>query len=61
MKSKPLIILGHLLIIGGCYLATWGINLLSVSDPSPAGILSKPLFWGLISIFGGICTIKNAG
>lgn len=59
MKAIP-IVLGHLLVIGGCYLVTWGINLLPVSNPTFAGILSRPLFWGLIAIFGGICAIKNS-
>ncbi len=60
MKLIPLIILGHILIIGGCYLVSWGIYLLPISVPTPIGILSKPFFGGLISIFGGVCTIKNS-
>lgn len=56
--EKLLAVLGHLLIIAGCYLFTWGMTLLPVSTPDPAGILSRPLFWGLISIFGGICTMR---
>jgi len=60
MKSIPVILLGHFLIIGGCYLVTWGLYLLPVSVPTPAGILSRPFFWGLILIFGGVCTIKNS-
>ncbi|MDI3480754.1 MAG: hypothetical protein PWQ97_409 [Tepidanaerobacteraceae bacterium] len=53
--DRKLAIFGHICIIGGCYLVSWGIYLLPVSNPSPLGILSKPLFWGLFSIFGGIC------
>jgi hypothetical protein len=60
MKSIPVLVLGHVLIVGGCYLVTWGIYLLPISNPSPLGILSRPFFWGLISIFGGICAIRNS-
>jgi len=49
------ILLGHAFIVAGCYLVTWGIYLLPHSDPVPAHIFGRPLFWGLISIFGGIC------
>ena len=52
---KILAVFGHVCIIGGCYLVAWGMNLLPVSDPTFMGILSRPLFWGLFSIFGGIC------
>ena len=52
---KILAVFGHVCVIGGCYLVAWGINLLPVSSPTPLGILSRPLFWGLFSIFGGIC------
>lgn len=55
MREKILALFGHVCIIGGCYLVAWGMNLLPVSDPSPLGILLRPLFWGLFSIFGGIC------
>ena len=57
--GKTVIVIGHICVIAGCYLVTWGINLLPVSNPTPLGIISKPLFWGLISIFGGICAIQN--
>ncbi len=55
MMEKLLVIFGHACIIVGCYLVAWGIYLLPASEPTPLGILSKPLFWGLFSIFGGIC------
>jgi len=50
-----LAIFGHVCLILGCYLVAWGISLLLVSSPEPSDILTKPLFWGLISILGGIC------
>ncbi|MEW6047408.1 MAG: hypothetical protein AB1609_13160 [Bacillota bacterium] len=53
--ARAFAIFGHLSIVLGRYLFTWGIYLLPVSSPTPADILTKPLFWGLFSIFGGIC------
>jgi len=55
MKMKGLALLGHICLIIGCYLVAWGINLLPISSPEPIDILTKPLFWGMISILGGIC------
>ncbi len=52
-----LLLFGHGAVIAGCYLVTWGIYLLPVSQPTPAHILGRPLFWGLFSILGGICAI----
>ncbi|MCX8157815.1 MAG: hypothetical protein N3J91_15480 [Verrucomicrobiae bacterium] len=46
---------GHACIITGCFLVTWGIYLLPHSEPRLLHIFGRPLFWGLISIFGGIC------
>ena len=51
------IIFGHLLVVTGCFLVTWGIYLLPYSEPTLAHIFGRPLFWGLVSIFGGICAI----
>jgi len=53
--KTSLIIFGHTSIILGCFMFTWGIYLLPYSEPTIAHILERPLFWGLISIFGGIC------
>jgi len=46
---------GHAIIVVGCFLVTWGIYLLPFSQPTLAHVLGRPLFWGFISIFGGIC------
>ncbi|WCJ59897.1 hypothetical protein NXS98_01885 [Fontisphaera persica] len=46
---------GHACLVTGCLLVTWGIYLLPHSEPKLLHILGRPLFWGLISIFGGIC------
>ena len=49
------LVFGHTTIVIGCAMITWGIYLLPVSKPTLAHILARPLFWGLISLFGGIC------
>ncbi len=51
------LIFGHLLVVAGCMLLTWGLYLLPYSKPVMAHIFMRPLFWGLVSIFGGICAI----
>ncbi len=51
------LIFGHLLVVTGCILITWGIYLLPHSKPIIEHIFFRPLFWGLFSIFGGICAI----
>jgi hypothetical protein len=50
-----MIIFGHIFVVVGCFLVTWGIYLLPYSEPKLAHIFGRPLFWGLFSIFGGIC------
>lgn len=49
------LIIGHILVIGGCYLTAWGFTLLPQSKPTAADIFKKPLFWGLLAIMGGFC------
>lgn len=51
-KIVPLV-LAHIFVIGGCYLFTWGINLLVKGSASPGDIFTKPLFWGLFLILWG--------
>ena len=53
------ILIGHLFIVLGCFLVTWGLYLLPHCEPKLAYILLRPLFWGFISIFGGICAIYH--
>jgi hypothetical protein len=50
-----LIVFGHACVVAGCVLFTWGIYLLPYSQPVWQHIIFRPLFWGMISIFGGIC------
>uniref|UniRef100_A0A7C4Y630 Uncharacterized protein n=1 Tax=candidate division WOR-3 bacterium TaxID=2052148 RepID=A0A7C4Y630_UNCW3 len=55
-KSRTaLAIFGHTCIIMGCFLITWGFYLLPFAKPEIACIFGMPLFWGLLSLFGGIC------
>jgi hypothetical protein len=54
-----MVIFGHICVLVGCLLTTWGIYLLPSSQPTLAHIIFRPLFWGLFSIFGGICAIYH--
>jgi len=53
------IVLGHALVVMGAYLITWGVYLLPYSKPVPAHVFGRPLFWGFITLFGGICAIYH--
>lgn len=55
-NRTAILIFGHTLIVVGCFMITWGVYLLPYSQPTVLHILGRPLFWGLISLFGGICT-----
>jgi hypothetical protein len=54
-----IVVFGHMCILVGCILTTWGIYLLPYSQPTLEHIIFRPLFWGLFSIFGGICAIYH--
>ena len=51
------LVFGHVCILIGAYLITWGILLLPHSDPRMAHIFGRPLFWGIFCLMGGICAI----
>lgn len=53
------ILFGHVCVITGCFLTAWGIYLVPYSEPTLIHIFTRPLFWGLFSIFGGICAIYH--
>jgi len=53
------IVLGHIFVVVASYLITWGLYMLPYCKPTPAYIFGRPLFWGFISLFGGICTIYH--
>lgn len=55
LHRKGLLLFGHACIIFGFFLITWGIYLLPVSRPTLAHIVTRPLFWGLFSLMGGVC------
>lgn len=54
-KNVPLLVFGHACLVLGCFLITWGIYLLPVSSPTLIHIFTRPLFWGLFSLLGGVC------
>jgi hypothetical protein len=49
------IIFGHSMIVVGAYLITWGLYLLPELSPVFLDIVLGPLFWGIISLMGGVC------
>ena len=51
------LVFGHVCIVTGAYLITWGILLLPYSQPTLAHIFGRPLFWGIFSLMGGVCAI----
>jgi len=53
------LVFGHVCIVVGAYLITWGIYLLPYSEPRIAHIFGRPLFWGIFSMMGGICAIVH--
>lgn len=53
------LVFGHFTVIIGCFYVTWGLYLLPYSEPDFSNIVGKPLFWGLFSIFGGICALYH--
>ena len=53
------LVFGHTCVVVGSLLVTWGIYLLPYSEPIWQHIIFRPLFWGLISTFGGICAIYH--
>jgi hypothetical protein len=53
------LVFGHICVVVGCFLVTWGIYLLPHSEPKLSHIFGRPLFWGLFCTFGGICAIYH--
>ena len=54
-----LVLFGHVCVVLGCFLITWGVYLLPYSEPTLPHIFGRPLFWGLFSLMGGICAIYH--
>ena len=53
------IVFGHVCIVAGFFLITWGIYLLPYSKPILAHIFARPLFWGMFAVMGGVCAIYH--
>jgi len=51
------LIVSHVLLIGGCYLLASGISTVVKGRARPKEVLRSPLFWGLFMILGGLCMI----
>jgi hypothetical protein len=49
------LVFGHACIVIGCAMIAWGTYLLPYSKPSFSYVFTRPLFWGLFSLMGGIC------
>ena len=54
-SRSALIIFGHTCIVVGCCLITLGLYMLPYCKPDLLHVFTRPLFWGFISLFGGIC------
>jgi hypothetical protein len=55
-SRTALLVFGHTCIVIGSALIAWGIYLLPYSQPTLSHVFARPLFWGLFSLFGGICS-----
>jgi len=58
-SRRATVLLGHVIVVCGCFLITYGIYLLPYAKPDLAHIFGMPLFWGQFCLFGGICTIYH--
>ena len=55
------VILGHIAVITGCLLTTWGIYQIPFLTKAPgiAEVFDLPIFWGLFTLWGGNCMITH--
>jgi len=51
-----LAVIGHLLLIVGAYVLTWGL----IGSASLSVVLKSPVFWGIFVILSGMCFLKKA-
>lgn len=58
-SRTALLVFGHTSVIIGVAMITWGIYLLPYSKPTLLHIVARPLFWGFVALFGGICSIYH--
>jgi hypothetical protein len=55
------ILLGHLAITAGCLVTAYAIYQIPGMKTAPTllEVLDLPLFWGLFTLFGGVCMIQH--
>ncbi len=53
------LVFGHVTVVIGFILITWGLYLLPYCKPTAAHIFGRPLFWGMFATGGGICAIYH--
>jgi len=58
-NRRATVLVGHVIVVCGCFLITYGIYLLPYAKPDLAHIFGLPLFWGMFCLFGGICAIYH--
>lgn len=52
------LVVGHILLVGGCFIFARGLLLALGSPATPREIfVTKPFFWGLFTLLGGFCSI----
>ena len=55
MALVVVLIVCHVLFIGGCYLLASGISAVVRGRAHLKEVVTGPLFWGLFMILGGLC------
>lgn len=55
MALVIVLVISHILFIGGCYLVASGISRVAKGSALAKDVLTSPLFWGLFMILGGLC------
>jgi len=55
MALVVVLIISHILLIGGCYFFASGINRIVKGSAHAKEVLTSWLFWGLFMILGGLC------
>ncbi|MCE5272814.1 hypothetical protein LLH00_16160 [bacterium] len=53
------LVFGHVTVVIGFILITWGLYLLPYCKPIPEHIFGRPLFWGMFATGGGVCAIYH--
>ncbi len=55
------VLLGHLALTAGALVTAWALYQLPFLTKAPdlIEVLDLPLFWGIFTIFGGVCMIQH--